>query len=72
MIGLMKQLLYKAMGNAQLATVEMQKVMLDINNRPLTYLDDNIKRPILTPNVLLHGSIINVPDIHLKENNPDI
>ena len=58
MIGLMKQMLYKAMGNAQLA--EMQEVMLDIeinmNNRPLTYLDDNIEQPILTPNVLLHGA----------------
>ena len=54
----------------------MKEVMLDIeinmNNRPLTYLDNNIEQPILTPNVLLHGQIINVPDIQLEEDNLDI
>ena len=30
MIGVMKQLLYKAMGNAHMTMVEMQEVMLDI------------------------------------------
>ena len=56
--------------------IEMKEVMLDIeinmNNRPLTYLDNNIEQPILTPNVLLHGQIINVPDIQLEEDNLDI
>ena len=64
------------MGNAHLTMVEVQEVMLDIeinmNNRPLTYLDNDIEQPILTLNVLLHGQIINVPDIQLEENNPDI
>ena len=56
--------------------IEMKEVMLDIeinmNNRPLTYLDNKIEQPILTPNVLLQGQIINVPDIQLEEGNPDI
>ena len=43
-----------------------------MNNRPLTYLDDDIEWPIPTPNVFLHGQIINVPDIQLEEDNPDI
>ena len=76
MIGLMKQMLYKAVGNAHLTMEEMQEVMLDIeinmNNRPLTYIDDDIEQPILTPNALLHGQIIYVPDIELDEGNPDI
>ena len=64
------------MGNVHLTMVEVQEVMLDIeinmNNRPLTYLDNDIEQPILALNVLLHGQIINVPDIQLEENNPDI
>ena len=64
------------MGNVHLTMVEVQEVMLDIeinmNNRPLTYLDNDIEQPILALNVLHHGQIINVPDIQLEENNPDI
>ena len=56
--------------------VKMQEVMLDIkinmNNQPLKYLDDDKEQPILTPNVLFHGQIINVPDVQLEEDNPDI
>ena len=85
MIGLMKQTLYKAMGNAHLTMVEMQEAMLyieiNMSNWSLTYLVDNIEQPILTPkNLLLHWQIINVPDVQLesnpitniKSNNPDI
>ena len=85
MIGLMKQMLYKVMGNAHLTMVEMQEAMLyieiNMSNWSLTYLVDNIEQPILTPkSLLLHGQIINVPDIQLesnpitniKSNNPDI
>ena len=76
MIGLIKQMLYKAMKNAYLTMVKMQEVMLDIeinmNNQPLTCLDDDKEQPILTPNVLFHGQTINVPDIQLEEDNPDI
>ena len=64
------------MRNAHLTMVEIQKVKLDIkinmNNRPLTYLDDDMEWPILTPNVFLHGQIINVPDIQFAEDNSDI
>ena len=76
MVELMKHMLYKTMGNTHLTMVETQEVIIDIeinmNNRPLTYLDDDIEQPILTPNVLLRGQIINVPDIQLEEDNPDI
>ena len=76
MIGLFKQMLYKAMENADLTMVEMQDVMLDIeinmNNQSLTYLENDIEQPIFTPTFLLHGKIINAPDIQLEEDNPDI
>ena len=53
--------------------VEMQEAMLyieiNMSNWSLTYLVDNIEQPILTPkNRLLHGQIINVPDIQLESN----
>ena len=77
MIWVIKQMLYKAMKNAHLTMVKMQEVMLDIkinmNNQPLKYLQQVVKeQPILTPNVLFHGQIINVPDVQLEEDNPDI
>ena len=73
MIGLMKQMLYKVMGNAHLTMVEMQEAMLyieiNMSNWSLTYLVDNIEQPILTPkSLLLHRQIINVPDIQLESN----
>ena len=75
-IGLFKQMLYKAMENAHLTMVEMQEVMLyieiNMNNQSLTYLDNDIEQPIFTPNFLLHGKIISAPDIQLEEDNPDI
>ena len=76
MVELMKHMLYKTMGNAHLTMVEMQEVIIDIeinmNNRLLIHLDDDIEQPILTPNVLPRRQIINVPDIQLEEDNPDI
>ena len=68
-----RAMLYKTMRNAHLTMVEIQKLDIEINmnNRPLTYLDDDIEWPIPTPNVFLHGQIINVPDIQFAEDNPD-
>ena len=62
MIELMKQMLYKVIRSAHLNIGGMQEVMLDIeikmNNQQLTYLDNDIEQPILTPNFSLHGQII--------------
>ena len=53
MIGLMKQMLCKAVGNAHLTMEEMEKVLLDIevtlNNRPLAYVEDDREQLILAP-----------------------
>ena len=67
MIGLTKQMLYKSSGNAHLTISELEETALDIeinlNNRPLTYVDNDIELPILTPNSLIYGHSIRVPEM---------
>ena len=67
MIGLIKQSLYKTTGNGFLWLEELKEVILDVvvtlNNRPLSYVEDDIEFPILTPNSLLHGCSNIVPEL---------
>ena len=53
MVGLVKQCLYKATGRATLTKKELEEVILDteinLNKRPLMYIDDNIQFLVLTP-----------------------
>ena len=69
LVGLVKQALYKAIGNGCLGWTELQDVLLDVevtlNNRPLGYLEDDIEVPVLTPN-----SIQFVGSTHLPELEP--
>ena len=57
MVGLVKRAFYKCIGNGLLSWVELQEVLLDIevalNNRPLSYVDEDIQLPILTPSSFL-------------------
>ena len=59
-IGLVKQSLYKVIGKANLKLPELKEVMLDVetilNNRPLSYVEDDNQMPELTPNVMMLGS----------------
>ena len=59
MVGLVKNSLYKVVGSAKLTYKELQDVLLDIqivlNNRPLTYCEDDVQLPVLTPNLLILG-----------------
>ena len=32
-----------------------------LNNRPLTYIEDEMAQPVLTPNMILHGENIIIP-----------
>ena len=56
---MLKNCLYKSVGNSLLRWSELEEVLLDIettlNNRPLTYLEDDIQYPALTPNIMIHG-----------------
>ena len=59
LIGLTKQTLFKSLGKTSLSWNELESVLLDVevnlNNRPLTYMEDDIQYPILTPNSMLLG-----------------
>ena len=63
LIGLIKASLYRTIGKAQLTWAELEEVLLDIeiilNNRPLTYIEEEIDYPILTPNSLILGPDVN-------------
>ena len=66
MVGLVKQCLYKATGTAKLIKQELEEVILDIeinlNNRSLMHIDDDIQFLVLTPNILIHGQPITIPE----------
>eukprot|EP00112_Aurelia_sp_Birch-Aquarium-sp1_P013008 Seg2741.1 transcript_id=Seg2741.1/GoldUCD/mRNA.D3Y31 product="hypothetical protein" protein_id=Seg2741.1/GoldUCD/D3Y31 len=70
MVGLVKQSLYKTLGRACLSWSELEEVIIDIelalNNRPLSYVEDDVQLPILTPNVMMFG----IPN-HLPEADAD-
>ena len=57
LIGLFKRSFYKSIGNGNLTWEELMDVILDIevalNNRPLSYLEDDVEQPVLTPTKLL-------------------
>ncbi|XP_028408199.1 uncharacterized protein LOC114530777 [Dendronephthya gigantea] len=72
-IGLVKQALYKTGGGTLLTWNALQDHLLDIqvslNNRPLSYVEDDIQLPLLTPNTLMHNRPNNIPtqDYHEVE-----
>ena len=53
----MKRALYKSSGRVNLTWNEFEEVILDVeialNNRPLSYVEDDIQLPILTPNSMM-------------------
>ena len=56
LIGVVKQALYKTIGNGLLPWAELEDVILDVevtlNNWPLSYVEEDIQLPILTVNAL--------------------
>ena len=58
--------MYRTIGKPQLTWAELEEVILDIeiilNNRPLTYIEEEIDYPILALNSLISGRDINFPD----------
>ena len=67
MVGLVKQSLYKTTGYANLNLNKLEEILLDteinLNNRSLTYLEDNIAFPVLISSSLIFGK----PTTLLKE-----
>jgi hypothetical protein len=66
MVGLVKRALYKTTGRANLSWKELEEVLLDIettlNNRPLSYVEDDIQTPILTPHAMIVGRPNLIPE----------
>ena len=66
MVGPTKQALFKVVGKTALTWNELIDVLLDVeltrNNRPLSYVGDDVQMPILTPNVMLFGQPNYLPD----------
>ena len=59
LVGLVKQALYKWIGGANLTWSELEEVILDaeiaLNNRPLSYVEEDIQLPVLTPQSMMFG-----------------
>lgn len=68
---MMKNTFRKAVGNANLTFKQLKAVLLEVeitlNNRPLGYLDDDIELQPLTPNGLIHGVNISLPEEEPEE-----
>ena len=62
LVTLIKEAMYKTIGKNSLTWYELEEVLMDIeitlNNRPLSYVEDDIQMPILTPNTMIHGIAI--------------
>ena len=58
--------MYRTIGKAQLTWAQLEEVLLDIEiiltNKPLTYIEEEIDCPILTPYSLILGRDVNFPD----------
>ena len=66
MVSLVKNALYKIVGKSKLEWHELVEVLTDIettlNNRPLSYMEEDIDFPVLTPNSLLLGQQLIIPN----------
>ena len=74
LIGLVKRAMEKTIGKGCLQWHELQEVLLDvevaINNRPLSYIEEDIQMPILTPNTMMFVGSNEIPTLkahHLEE-----
>ena len=74
MVRLVKGALHKCIGNGLLSWTELKEVLLDIevalNNTPLSYVDEDIQLPLLTPSSFLYGQPNMLPELephHVQE-----
>ena len=74
MVGLLKGALHESIRNEMLSWPELQEILLDIevalNKRQLSYVDDDIQLPILTPSSFQYGQLNMLPELephHIQE-----
>ena len=67
MVELVKSALNKTVGNSLLTWAELEEILLDVevalNNRPLSYADDDVQLPLLTPNSLMFAQPNTLPEL---------
>ena len=70
LIAVMKQSLYKSIGNGNLRWHELEEVILDVeitlNNRPLGYVEDYVQMPVFTHSAMLYGQPNQLPEEEAK------
>ena len=58
--------MYKVIGEGVLSSTELSKVLLDVetqtNQRPLSYLEDDVEMPILSPSTFLFQRTNHLPE----------
>ena len=71
LIGMIKQALDKSLRRTSLRWSKLEEVLLDVEinmtNRPLTYIEEDIQCPILTPNSMLLGRDTKMIDRNMIE-----
>ena len=76
LVGLVKRALYKGIGRASLSWNELEGVLLDVeftlNNRPLCYVEDDVKLPVLTPSAMMFGQPKLIPEEDPDEEDADV
>ncbi len=74
MVGLVKGALRKSIGKSLLTFTKLKEVLLDVevalNNRPLSYVEDDIQMPLITPERMMRPQSNLLPELepHLEEN----
>ena len=67
LIGLVKRALQKTIGGGCLRLNEMKEVFLDVevalNNRPLSYVEEDVQMPTLTPNSMIFVGSNELPEL---------
>ena len=66
LVGVVKKAFYKAVRRAFLTFDELAEVVLDVdvavNNRPLSYVEDDVELPVLTPTTTMYGQSNLLPE----------
>ena len=54
--------MYKIISKSSLTWYELEEIVMEVeitlNNKPLSYIEDDIQMPILTPNTMIYGIAI--------------
>ncbi len=76
LIGLFKNAFHKTVGNRTLRWTELEEVVIDVevslNNRPLSYVEDDLQLPLLTPNSMLTINPNHLPELKAHHEEADL